>query len=303
MSLKIVVTGASGFVGRALMQRWLDGPVQAVPLSLREPPAVWAGALRGADAVVHLAARVHILQDAAADPLAQYRAINTVATLQLATAAAQAGVRRFVFVSSVKVCGERTAPGRPFTAGQTPAPEDPYGQSKWEAEQQLQALARATGLELVIIRPPLVYGPGVKANFARLIQWVARGVPLPLAGLDNRRSLVALPNLVDLMDCCVHHPAAAGQTFLVSDGEDVSTTTLILRIASVLQRPARLFAVPPFWLERLGRFCGQSAAVERLCGTLQVDIAATREVLGWTPPVDMQQGLQLTIRKQYEAII
>ena len=290
--MTVVVTGASGFVGSAVM-RQLGSRGRA--LSLRTPQGQWAAVLQGADCVVHLAARAHIMHDRVADPLAAYREINTVATLHLARMAAQAGVRRFVFMSSVKVSGERSQPGQPLFELQTPAPEDAYGISKWEAEQALREIGRETAMEVVIIRPPLVYGPGVRANFAQLIRWVARGVPLPLAGVDNRRSLVALDNLVDFVDCCLRHPAAANATFMVSDGDDVSTPNLIRRIAQAQGRSARLFHVAPQWLRLAGQLTGKSTAVERLCGSLQVDISKARTVLGWFPRVSMPEALRATV--------
>ena len=291
--MTVVVTGASGFVGRAVMDRLAE---RGRPLSLRTDPSSWDAVLAGATCVVHLAARVHVMNDHAADPLLLYRAVNTAATLDLARRAVRAGVRRLVFMSSVKVSGERTPAGQPFREAQAPAPEDPYGISKWEAEQQLLALGRETGLEVVIIRPPLVYGPGVVANFARLLQTVQRGVPLPLAGVHNQRSLIALPNLVDFVVRCIQHPAAAQQTFLVSDGDDVSTPELIRRIAHAQGRPARLFYVPPAALVAAARMLGRGPAVERLCGNLQIDSNHARTLLGWTPPVSMRDGLAQTVQ-------
>ena len=291
--MTVVVSGASGFIGRTLMQRLGAG---ARGLSLRDNNHNgWAQALQQVDCVVHLAARVHVMHDQYPDPLATYRAVNTDLTLQFAQCAAQAGVRRFVFLSSVKVLGESSVRGRALRESDLPAPQDPYGQSKWEAEQALLQLGHATGMQVVIIRPPLVYGPGVKANFASLIRWVRWGIPLPLAALDNRRSLVALDNLVDFIQCCVTHPAATGGTFLVSDGDDVSTPELIRRIAAAQNRTAHLFFIPLRILWLMARISGKSAALERLCGDLQVDISKARTVLGWEPPVRMQDCLRKTI--------
>lgn len=291
--MTVVVSGASGFVGRALMQRL---GARARSLSLRGgDSSSWVQALQQADCVVHLAARVHVMHDQDQDPLASYRAVNTGVTLQFAQCAAQAGVRRFVFISSVKVLGESSVAGRALRESDSPAPQDPYGQSKWEAEQALLELGRATGMQVVIIRPPLVYGPGVKANFASLIRLVRCGIPVPLAGLDNRRSLVALDNLVDFIDCCTTHPGAAHGTFLVSDDDDVSTPELIRRIAAAQNRPAHLFFIPLRILWIIARIGGKSAAMERLCGNLQVDISNARTVLGWVPPVRMQDCLRKTI--------
>jgi UDP-glucose 4-epimerase len=256
----------------------------------------WSPALGGVDVVVHCAARVHMMHDPAADPPVAFRAVNVQGTVRLAQQAAAAGVRRFVFVSSVKVHGDATAPGRPFRADDAAAPQDAYGQSKWEAEQALQVFVQSVAMELVIVRPPLVYGPGVRANFAALMRWVQRGWPLPFAALDNRRSLVALDNLVDLLCLCLHHPGAAGQVFMVSDGEDVSTAELVRRLAEVLGRPARLFPIPVVWLERAAALVGKRPAVQRLCGSLQVDIEKTRSVLGWQPPLSLEQGLQQLVR-------
>lgn len=259
------------------------------------PETKWDDALAGVDSVVHLAARVHVMDDKAVDPLAEFRQVNTAGTLHLAKQAARAGVRRLVYLSSVKVNGEATEPGRKFTAADPPAPLDPYGISKMEAEQGLAAVAAETGLEVVVIRPPLVYGPGVRANFARLVALVGRGVPLPLALVDNRRSMVALGNLVDLIITCLDHPAAAGQTFLVADGEDLSTPELIRRLARAMGRPARLWPLPISLLRLGGGLLGRSGEVERLVGSLQVDIGHTCRTLGWRPPLSVDEGLRRAV--------
>jgi nucleoside-diphosphate-sugar epimerase len=252
----------------------------------------WSAALAGVEAVVHAAARVHVMQEAAADPLVEFRRINVQGTLQLARRAAAEGVRRFVFISSVKVNGEATRPGHPFTADDAPAPLDAYGISKMEAEQGLREIAAQTGMEVVIIRPPLVYGPGVKANFQSMMRWLTRGVPLPLGAIHNHRSLVALDNLVDLIVTCVDHPAAANQTFLISDGEDLSTTQLLQLMGQALGKPARLIPVPTGLLTLGATLIGKPAIAQRLCGSLQVDISKTRQLLGWSAPVSVDEGLR-----------
>lgn len=232
--------------------------------------------------------------DTAADPLAEFRRVNVEGTLQLARQAAKAQVRRFVFVSSIKVNGEWTEPGRPFLADALPDPRDPYGISKSEAEQRLRNLAEETGMEVTIVRPPLVYGPGVKANFMALMTWLVRGVPLPLGAIHNARSLVAIDNLVDLIVTCVDHPAAANQTFLVSDDEDLSTADLLRRMGRALGKPARLVPVPQRLLTLGAMVLGKPGVAQRLCGSLQVDIAKTRELLAWNPPVSVDEGLRRT---------
>ena len=255
----------------------------------------WTVALRSVDQVVHLAARVHVMNDKSTDPLAEFRQVNGEGTANLARQAAAAGVRRFVYLSSIKVNGEFTQEGRPFTADGAPVPEDPYGVSKHEAEQLLKQIAVETGMEVVIIRPPLVYGPGVKANFASMMRWLARGVPLPLdAVTQNHRSLVALDNLVDLIVTCLDHPAAANQTLLVSDGEDLSTADLLRRLGIALGHPARLFYVPPSMLKLGSQVANKPGIYQRLCGSLQLDIAKTRVLLDWTPPVSVDEGLRRT---------
>lgn len=254
----------------------------------------WTVALRSVGQVVHLAARVHVMNDKSTDPLAEFHRVNVEGTANLARQAAAAGVRRFVYLSSIKVNGEFTQEGRPFTADDHPSPEDPYGMSKHEAEQALRQIAAETEMELVIIRPPLVYGPGVKANFESMIRWLARGVPLPLAAVtQNRRSLVALENLVDLIVTCLSHSAAANQTFLVSDGEDLSTAGLLRRMGAALGHPARLFYVPTLMLKLGAQAVNKPGIYQRLCGSLQMDIAKTRRLLGWTPPVSVDEGLRL----------
>jgi len=232
------------------------------------------------------------MEDTAANPLDEFRRVNVQGTLNLARQAAAAGVRRFVFVSSIKVNGEMTQLGRPFTADDAPAPLDAYGVSKMEAEQGLREIALQTGMEMVIIRPPLVYGPGVKANFAAMMRWLRYGVPLPLGVIHNQRSLVSLENLVDLLVTCITHPAAANQTFLVSDGEDVSTTELLRRMGQAMGKPARLLPVPGSWLKLAAGLVGKGDVAQRLCGSLQVDISKTRELLGWVPPVSLDEGLR-----------
>lgn len=229
----------------------------------------------------------------ASNPLVEFQRVNVEGTLNLAKQAAETGVRRFVFVSSVKVNGEGTAAGHPFTASDTAAPQDPYGISKMEAEQGLCQIAADTGMEVVIVRPPLIYGPGVKANFASLMRAVQRGIPLPLASVThNRRSFVALDNLVDLLITCIDHPAAANQTFLVSDGEDLSTADLLRRLGQAMEKPARLIPVPPSLLQVGANLLGKGDMAQRLLGNLQVDISHTRNTLNWHPPISVDEGLR-----------
>lgn len=276
---------------RGIAAQWPDG-VEVAQIDGLSVAQSWAQALRGVDVVIHCAGRVHVMDERAADPLAEFRSVNVEATRHLAQEAAAAGVKRFVFVSSIKVNGEETAPGLPFTADAAPQPQDPYGQSKLEAEQALFAVAAQTGLEVVVVRPPLVYGPGVKANFASLMRALQRRLPLPFGAIDNRRSLVARDNLVDLLLLCAQHPAAAGQVFLVSDGEDLSTAQLCRGLSKALGVRPRLLPVPSGLLHLLGLLTGRSQQVQRLLGSLQVDISATRRQLGWIPPVSVEQALQ-----------
>lgn len=308
---KLLVTGASGFVGRALCEALLARGMAFVPC-VRQPlstsstgpqpfetgdlsgPVDWSPALRGCSVVIHLAARVHMMREQVADPDAVYRAMNVDATMRLAEQAAGQGVRRFIYVSSVKVNGERTL-GRPFRADDPPAPEDAYGRSKLAAELALQAWAAETGTELVIVRPPLVYGPGVRANFLRLMQLVKSGVPLPLGGIRNRRSMVALGNLVDFLQLCASHPGAAGATWMVSDNRDLSLPELITLIARAMGRPARLLPVPAGLLSAGAGLLGRRAAAGRLLDSLQVDVSPALERLGWTPPLDVETGIRLAV--------
>lgn len=305
---RVLLTGATGFVGRAVQQRLLaDGHYDltiAVRRALSTSSAVrsvqvadltaetdWAEALQGVDVVIHAAARAHIMRDEVADPLAEYRKVNVEGTLSLARQAAAAGVKRFVFVSSIKVNGEQTPLNQPFFADDQPAPEDAYGLSKFEAEQALWQVAKDTTMQVVIIRPPLVYGPNVKGNFASMNKLVAKGFPLPLGAVHNKRSLVALDNLVDLIVTCLAHPAAANQVFLAGDGEDLSTSDLLRGVAQAMGKPARLLPIPAGLLQLGATMLGKKAMAQRLLGSLQVDISKNRELLGWQPPLTVAQGL------------
>ena len=317
MTSSVLVTGATGFVGKALIDSLVERG-EVVVAAVRDPQARlnphvtvscitsldeqtdWRSSLEGVQVVVHLAARVHVMADTESDPLTAFRKVNVEGTLNLARQAAAAGVKRFVFVSSIKVNGEGTAPGQPYRADDTPAPIDPYGISKMEAEQGLLLLAGDTGMQVVIIRPVLVYGPGVKANFLSMMRWLDKGVPLPFGAIDNRRSLVALANLVDLIVTCMTHPAAANQTFLVSDGEDLSTTQLLRRMSQALGKKARLLPIPSALLARTANLLGKRALSQRLCGSLQVDIEKNRSLLGWTPVVSVDDALAFAARHYQE---
>lgn len=305
--LKVMVTGAGGFVGGALVEylrgqcnvdvvrsvRDADaGPDDFAYDLLGKPPVP---SLQGIDVIVHAAARVHVMH-AESDPLPAFRAANVEGTLRLAEAAAASGVRRFVFVSSIAVNGNATPTDQPFTASDKPGPHDPYGVSKYEAEQALLALTKRSSMEVVIVRPTLVYGPGAAGNVQQMLKWLRRGVPLPLAGIDNRRSFVSLYNLVDFLALCISHPAAAGHVFLVSDGESVSTPRLLSALARALGRGPRLFWVPEALLRGLAAAVGKRGWAERLYGSLLVDIEKNASVLGWSPPQSFDAGIQITVQ-------
>jgi len=309
--MKYLVTGATGFIGHFLCERLLADGQQVrgtlleseAPSSLVEgvepvfiqplgPDSNWREALAGIETIIHLAARVHIMADTSTDPLAEFRHVNVDGTTRLAQEAAKAGIKRLVFISSVKVNGEET--DKPYTSYSLPQPTDPYGISKWEAEQELRRIEAESGLEIVVVRPVLVYGPGVKANFLNLMKLVHRGLPLPLAAIANKRSFIYAGNLVDALATCAIESAAAGQTYLVSDGEDVSTPELIRRTAKALGVQPRLFSFPPALMRLAGQITGKTASVNRLLGTLTVDSSKICRDLGWKPPFTMDEGLQET---------
>ena len=323
MSEAILVTGATGFVGKALCRRLLEaGYAPRAGLQSRAAwPALQASvpgisdfavlgdlganpdldaAFQNAAAVVHLAARVHMMHDETSDPLKEYRRINVAGTEALARAAVRHGLRRMIFVSSTKVNGESTL-SAPFTESDQPRPQDPYAVSKCEAEEALRSIGAKTGLEIVIVRPPLVYGPGVRANFLSLLKLVQRGVPLPVPDIKNQRSLVGVANLADFLVRCVDHPEAANETFLVSDGEDVSTRELIARMASALGHSARFLPVPEFAVRLAARLVGREAAVDRLFGSLVVNSDKARQRLAWNPPITLDGGLAATARWYLDA--
>ena len=309
----VLVTGGTGFLGQALLHRLFATGRHSLIASTRRkqtnfPVGVrvacvgelssstdWADCLHEAGVVIHCAARAHVMRDEATDPLVAYRSVNVQGTLALAQQAIKAGVRRFVYISSIKVNGERTAPNTAFHADDIPAPKDAYGMSKREAEQGLMVLARETGMEVVIIRPPLVYGPGVKGNFASMVHWVRRGIPLPLGAVHNNRSLVALENLVDFIALCAdleRSPRAANEVFLISDGEDISTTELLRKVAKAHHVAPRLLPIPVSWIQTVARLVGKHAAADRLLGSLVVDSSKARDLLGWAPVVSMDEQLK-----------
>ncbi|MFM2317642.1 MAG: hypothetical protein RLZZ215_263 [Pseudomonadota bacterium] len=323
--MSLLITGTSGFIGSSLLlalksvsNRRITAVVRSkadqdsaanfnIVMSAINQYSDWSEILCGVNTVIHLAGSVHVMRNPVTDPLTEFRSANTTATINLAQQAATAGVCRLIYLSSIKVNGETTALGYPFKAEDTlnspchlreQSPDsdelDPYAQSKQEAEQGLRSVAQQTGLEIVIIRPPLVYGAGVKGNFLQIMSWLHKGIPLPLGNIHNQRSLVALPNLIDLITTCIDHPAAANKTFLVSDGEDLSTTELLQRLSHALGKPARLLPIPQSWLETTLNLLGKHAIAQRLCGNLQVDISKTRDLLGWTPPVSVDEALRQT---------
>ena len=310
---RMLVTGATGFVGRVLVDAarargWsvsaaVRAPDARLPAGVRVEPvgdlagAVdWGRALDGVDVVVHLAARVHVMRETAADALGAFRRVNVDATVALAEACARAGVRRLVYASSVKVLGESTPLGAPFDDASPPAPADPYGVSKLEAERALAGVSAAGGPEIAVLRPPLVHGPGAGGNLERLVRWVAAGVPLPIGSIDNRRSLVGVDNLADALLAAAGHPAAAGRTFLVADGEDLSTPELVRRIGRVIGREARIVPVPTPLLSAAMRVAGRES-LRRLLESLQVDARGLRDALGWRPPRTVDQGLARLARR------
>lgn len=306
--MKILLTGATGFLGNRLkialsLRSDLDvtavvrRPVENSGSNTVMVPTIdasvdWSSVLTNQQIIIHTAARSHIMKEQAADPIAEYRRINVEGTLKLAHQAVDAGVKRFIFISSIKVNGEQTSLGQSFTANDVPAPIDAYGMSKWEAEQGLQQLASETELEVVVIRPPLIYGPNVKGNFASIIKLVSRGLPLPLGAIHNQRSFVAVDNLIDLIVRCIDHPNAANQVFLASDGQDLSTTELLCGVARSMGNPVSLIPIPASLLMLGGTLLGKRSVAQRLLGSLQVDASKAQKVLGWKPPISVEEGLR-----------
>jgi nucleoside-diphosphate-sugar epimerase len=308
--MKFLITGANGFVGRALGAELLrrghfvraavraadkfSDDVAPVAVGDIDDTTDWSEALRDVEVVIHLAARVHVMRETDADPLAEFRRVNLEGTANLARQAASAGVRRFVYVSSVGVNGLLTGIDQSFSETDVPSPHNAYALSKWEAEQSLRSISAEIGLEVVVVRPPLVYGHGAPGNFAQMMKVLTRGVPLPLDSVRNLRSFVYVGNLSDALIRCATHPAAAGQTYLVSDGEDVSTPDLLRLLGDEMERPAFLFPCPIQLLKLAGRLVGRLDQIERLTGSLRVDSGKLRNELDWTPPFTLVQGLQAT---------
>jgi nucleoside-diphosphate-sugar epimerase len=312
LKMRVLATGSAGFVGKSLLSA-LDAKQYRVSAATRshkhcsssfnshvvgniDALTNWSEALTGTDAVIHLAARVHVMRDIARNPLAEFRRVNVDGTLNLARQAAAIGVRRFIFLSTIGVNGNSTTLGTAFSENDASLPHDPYSVSKHEAEVGLRSISKSTGMELVIIRPTLVHGSRAPGNFGKLTRLVAKGLPLPLASIDNRRSLVGVDNLISFIVTCLEHPSAGNETFLVSDGEDLSTPDLIRRMARAMDRPARLLPVPKSVLIAAAAMLGQSDMAQRLCGSLQVDISKSRELLGWNPPVSVDEGLRRAVK-------
>ena len=308
--MKIALTGSTGFLGKKLVSKLGNKAAEVIQIGRCEdqrtkPDYIYVKGIHSTsvfnlsthkcDVLVHCAARVHVMGESSKNPLEEFREVNTYGTLNLAQQAAEAGVKRFIFISSIKVNGESTELGKPFTPDDTFIPTEPYGLSKYEAEIGLRKIAGKTGMEVVIIRPPLVYGPGVKANFASMMKWVNRVLPLPLGGINgNKRSLVSIGNLVDLIVTCIDHPAAANQTFLVSDDDDVSTTQLLVNMTIALNVSNRLIPIPSSWFTLAAKVVGKPAISQRLCGSLQVDISKTKELLNWQPPYSSAESIKKT---------
>lgn len=310
---KILLTGASGFVGTTLHKKLLDLGCSVIPVARKKssdenelvvnigPCTNWLSILNeNVDVVIHLAARVHVMHDNSINPLHEFRKSNTESTINLARQAAKLGVKRFIYLSSIKVNGESTQLGMPFTENEKFIPTDSYALSKYEAEKGLLKIAHETQMEVVIIRPPLVYGPGVRANFLSMMKWLCSGIPLPFGAIHNKRSLVALDNLIDLIITCMEHHAAVNQIFLVSDGDDLSTTELLNRVAISLGKKTKLLSVNQEIIEIGLKLIGKKDLSQRLCGSLQVDISKAHKLLNWSPPVSVEDGLLITAKKFME---
>ncbi|MDQ0739335.1 NAD-dependent epimerase/dehydratase family protein [Pseudomonas sp. W4I3] len=310
---KILLTGGTGFVGRPLLESLVTAGYPFVNVTRRDSALVlpgvqtcviptlsgdnnWSASLQGVEVVIHSAGRAHIMNETHSNPLQAFREVNVDATLNLARQAAEAGVKRFIFLSSIKVNGEETDKNRAFKPSDAPAPLDDYGVSKLEAEQALMALAKQTEMNVVIIRPVLVYGPDVKANFEKMLATVDKGLPLPFRTINNRRSLVFIDNLIDLIHVCIHHPKASNRIFLVSDGEDLSIGQILEKLALAMNKKSRIFSFPQPLLGLVASMVGKKEFFQRLCGSLQVDISDTRKLLGWAPPVSIDEAFAITTR-------